>query len=229
MSVNSIYLAVRWQPFLETAQRLDAEERLAAAQEKGESWIRSFPFGNQVDEYLFESRKALWEFDEWFREARTPRSSASGQMVSSGDPVGLDTDLISLAIMRLRRLISEHDRLRRLFSGKVRAIEAFCALFRDFGLINEDGTLKLKPINTLSRSTGEWLVAAMSPEDVRLLRNRATAVNRGELEVWFDAALELKPCRLVEDGKAAVAWLDALTFGLNDTASKKEGVVLGIA
>jgi len=188
MSVSSIYLAVEWQPFLENAQRPDIETQLDDAQENEEAWIRSFPFGKQADEYLFESRNALSRFDDWFRAVRRQIPAAPGG-----------------------------------------AVESFRAVFLGFGLMHDDDTLELKPINRLAGPDGEWLIAAMSPEDVRLLRDQAAAINRRELDTWFDAALARKQCDLMKSGESAVVWLDALQAGLDNVVNKHEGVIFGMA
>lgn len=229
MSVNNTYLAVDWQRFLEMAQQPDVEKRMGYALENEEPWLRDFPFGNQVDEYLFESRKALREFDEWFREARKPGPPLCDANARPKEPIGPDTDLLSLAAEKLRGVLGGLFRFRRASSSRFKAIEAFHKLFLDFGLTHDDETIALKPINRLSGPSRAWLVAAMSPEDVQRLRNRAAAINRRELAEWFDAALASKPCTLVEDGSAAIAWLEALNAGLDNTAAKCEGIVLGIA
>jgi hypothetical protein len=121
------------------------------------------------------------------------------------------------------------DARKRQASGRLPAVESFRVLFLEFGLIHEDDDLKLKPLNRLSQAKGEWLIGAMSPEDVWSLRDRAAAIDRRELAVWFDAVLALKPSSLIEDGKTAVDWLDALKAGLDDTVRKRAGIVFGIA
>lgn len=227
MSVTSIYLAVDWQQFLQTGQPSNVEECLDAALENDAPWIRTFPFGRKFDRYYFESRKALIEFDDWFRAVRTQLN-----LVHAPEPkarLDPDTDLIALAGARLKRLFGVARRAGPVAAAQRRAVQSFYTLFLDFGLVHDDGTLKLKPINRTVESPGEWLIATMSPEDVRSLDGRAAAIDRSELAAWFTTALALKPSSLMENGKMPAAWLDALKTGLEEVVRKREGVVFGMA
>ena len=229
MSVSSIYLAVQWQPFLQAAEQSSPEEGLDAAEENEEPWVRTFPFGKKVDRYIFESRNAVSEFDDWFREVRRRLNPESPPPAGSNQRIDLDADLIALARAKLKGFFGSALKRSPVTAAQRKAAESFQTLFLDFGLIHEDSTLKLKPINRTVDAPGEWLIATMSPDDVRLLNDRAAGINHQELTAWFDAALALKPCHLVENGKTPVAWIGALKAGLEDTVRKGEGIAFGMA
>lgn len=105
----------------------------------------------------------------------------------------------------------------------------FASLFLDVGLLHKDTTYAPDPIRKDVVLGGEWVLAAIPPEDVADLARRAEALDLEVTAREFQAAADAVPCDMVPDGETIAQWVAALREGLRATADAGRGIVMGAA
>lgn len=70
MSVNNSFFAIDWSHLKAAPKDDDLAGYCFDALDAEEEWICKLPFGEQIDDYFFESWDGLIEFSDWFHEVR---------------------------------------------------------------------------------------------------------------------------------------------------------------
>lgn len=71
MSVNNSYISLDWSRLGSVPKDDDFAAYLFDEIDDEADWVQMVPFGEQIDEYYFESWNGLMTFNDWFREQKS--------------------------------------------------------------------------------------------------------------------------------------------------------------
>ena len=108
-------------------------------------------------------------------------------------------------------------------------VDKFSSLYMEIGLLHRDDTYAPAPIKRGFEASNDWLLAAIPPEEVAVLAEKARSIDLKRVEIEFQNSVNNSPCGMVPDGATIVRWISSLADGLDTTAKSGRGIIMGAA